>query len=135
MSESNESNDMVHVAAIRRYLRAATKFIDNVSFDEFSQDEEKQYAVAHAIEQAGEHVKKLSESFRADVSSIEWKKIAGMRDYIVHNYEGMDLEILYLSVTKDSKRVIEILTEYIDKNKNFYADTLLDFTRINRPID
>lgn len=135
MSESNKANDMVHIAAIRRYLRAATKFIDNVSFDEFAQDEEKQYAVAHAIEQAGEHVKKLSESFRVGASSIEWKKIAGMRDYIVHNYEGMDLEILYLSVTKDSKRVIEILTEYIDKNKNSYADTLLDFTRINRPID
>lgn len=39
MSESNKSNDMVHVAAIRRYLRAATKFIGNVSFDEFAQDE------------------------------------------------------------------------------------------------
>lgn len=135
MSESNESNDMVHVAAIRRYLRAATKFIDNVSFDEFAQDEEKQYAVAHAIEQAGEHVKKLSESFRADASSIEWKKIAGMRDYIVHNYEGMDLEILYFSVKQDSKKVIEILTEYIDNNKEFYTDNLVDFTRVNKPID
>ncbi|RFT23647.1 toxin-antitoxin system, antitoxin component domain protein, partial [Bifidobacteriaceae bacterium GH022] len=43
-------------------------------------DEEKQYAVAHAIEQAGENVKKLSESFRANVDDVEWREIAGMRD-------------------------------------------------------
>ncbi|RFT23291.1 toxin-antitoxin system, antitoxin component domain protein, partial [Bifidobacteriaceae bacterium GH022] len=53
----------------------------------------------------------------------------------VHNYEGMDLEILYFSVKQDSKKVIEILTEYIDNNKEFYTDNLVDFTRVNKPID
>lgn len=135
MSKSNKTNDMVHVAAIRQYLRTAEKFITNVNFDEFTQDEEKQYAVAHAIEQAGENVKKLSASFRKSVNNVEWREIAGMRDCIVHDYEGIDLEILYSSVKKDSKKVIEILTEYIDKNKEFYNDDLVDFTRVNKPID
>ncbi|RFT23290.1 toxin-antitoxin system, antitoxin component domain protein, partial [Bifidobacteriaceae bacterium GH022] len=36
MSKSNKTNDMVHVAAIRKYLRAAEKFITNVNFDEFT---------------------------------------------------------------------------------------------------
>ncbi len=132
MSKASKSNDMVHVAAIRKYLRAATKFISNVPFNQFAEDEEKQYAVAHAIEQAGEHVKKLSKSFRENTNDIEWKKIAGMRDCIVHNYEGIDLELLYTSVSRDSKQVIEILTEYINKNKSSYSDDLLDFTRVNK---
>lgn len=132
MSKASKSNDMVHVAAIRKYLRAATKFISDVPFDQFAEDEEKQYAVAHAIEQAGEHVKKLSKSFRENTNDIEWKKIAGMRDCIVHNYEGIDLELLYTSVSRDSKQVIEILTEYINKNKSSYSDDLLDFTRVNK---
>ncbi|PNS43208.1 DUF86 domain-containing protein [Gardnerella vaginalis] len=132
MSKASKSNDMVHVAAIRKYLRAATKFISDVPFNQFAKDEEKQYAVAHAIEQAGEHVKKLSKSFRENTNDIEWKKIAGMRDCIVHNYEGIDLELLYTSVSRDSKQVIEILTEYINKNKSSYSDDLLDFTRVNK---
>lgn len=132
MSKASKSNDMVHVAAIRKYLRATTKFISDVPFNQFAKDEEKQYAVAHAIEQAGEHVKKLSKSFRENTNDIEWKKIAGMRDCIVHNYEGIDLELLYTSVSRDSKQVIEILTEYINKNKSSYSDDLLDFTRVNK---
>lgn len=132
MSKASKSNDMVHVAAIRKYLRAATKFISDVPFNQFAKDEEKQYAVAHAIEQAGEHVKKLSKSFRENTNDVEWKKIAGMRDCIVHNYEGIDLELLYTSVSRDSKQVIEILTEYINKNKSSYSDDLLDFTRVNK---
>lgn len=76
MSKSNKTNDMVYVAAIRKYLRTAEKFITNVNFDEFTQDEEKQYAVAHAIEQAGENVKKLSTSFRKNVNNVEWREIA-----------------------------------------------------------
>lgn len=132
MSKASKSNDMVHVAAIRKYLRAATKFISDVPFNQFAKDEEKQYAVAHAIEQAGEHVKKLSKSFRENTNDVEWKKIAVMRDCIVHNYEGIDLELLYTSVSRDSKQVIEILTEYINKNKSSYSDDLLDFTRVNK---
>lgn len=132
MSKTSKSNDMVHVAAIRKYLRAAARFISDISFDQFAEDEEKQYAVAHAIEQAGEHVKKLSKSFRENTNYIEWKKIAGMRDCIVHNYEGIDLELLYTSVSRNSKQVIEILTEYINKNKSSYSDDLLDFTRVNK---
>lgn len=132
MSKASKSNDMLHVAAIRKYLRSATRFISDVSFNQFSEDEEKQYAVAHAIEQAGEHVKKLSKSFRENTNDVEWKKIAGMRDCIVHNYEGIDLELLYTSVSRDSKQVIEILTEYINKNKSSYSDDLLDFTRVNK---
>lgn len=50
MSKASKSNDMVHVAAIRKYLRAAARFISDISFDQFVEDEEKQYAVAHAIE-------------------------------------------------------------------------------------
>ncbi len=39
----------------------------------------------------GEATKKLNEDFRAKYSEIEWKKIAGMRDKLIHDYLGVDL--------------------------------------------
>lgn len=74
MSKSNKTNDMVHVAAIRKYLRAAEKFITNVNFDEFTQDEEKQYAVAHAIEQAGENVKNSQHHSAKTLTTLNGEK-------------------------------------------------------------
>lgn len=48
-------------------------------------------AVIRNFEIIGEATKKLNEDFRATYSDIEWKKIAGMRDKLIHDYIGVDL--------------------------------------------
>ena len=57
---------------------------------------------------------------------------AGMRDCIVHDYEGIDMELLYTSVVRDAPKVVKLLSEYISNNESLYTDTTLDFTRIRR---
>lgn len=132
MSTISPQNDMVHAIKIRMYLQKATNFINNMTLSEFEANEEKQYAAAHAVEQAGEHVKKLSQHFREAMGEVEWKNVAGMRDCIVHDYEGIDMELLYTSVVRDAPKVVKLLSEYISNNESLYTDTTLDFTRIRR---
>ena len=43
----------------------------------------------------GEAVKKLPEDFRAQYPSLEWKKMAGLRDILIHEYFGLDSEIVW----------------------------------------
>lgn len=48
----------------------------------------------------GEATKKLNDYFRAKYSEIEWKKIAGMRDKLIHDYIGVDLWAVWGVVEK-----------------------------------
>jgi uncharacterized protein with HEPN domain len=50
-----------------------------------------QDAVIRNFEIIGEATKKLNYDFRVKYSDVEWKKIAGMRDKLIHDYIGVDL--------------------------------------------
>jgi len=52
-------------------------------------------AVVRNLEVIGEAVKKLPENLRAKHSAVEWKKIAGLRDILIHEYFGLDAEIVW----------------------------------------
>lgn len=78
------------------------------------EDEVLQRACLRSQEVIGEAVKNLSEDFKADHIEIEWKKIAGMRDMLIHQYIGVDWQIVWdvlenkiPQLNKDVKRLID----------------------------
>ena len=76
-------------------------FVKNMSFDGFKKDKKTINAIVRSIEIIGEATKKLPVSLRHKYASIPWKKMAGMRDKLIHEYFGIDLEILWVVVKKD----------------------------------
>jgi uncharacterized protein with HEPN domain len=61
----------------------------------FLEDEKTFDAVVRNLEVIGEAVKKLPEDLRAQHAAVEWKKIAGLRDILIHEYFGLDAEIVW----------------------------------------
>ncbi len=61
----------------------------------FLADTQVQDAVARNLEIIGEAVKHLSDELRAKHPDIPWKRIAGMRDEMIHEYFGVDLNIVW----------------------------------------
>jgi uncharacterized protein with HEPN domain len=61
----------------------------------FEQDEQAFDAVLKNLEVIGEASKRLSASFREAHPEVEWREIAGLRDIIVHQYFGLDLDIVW----------------------------------------
>lgn len=73
----------------------AMKFVENMTFDQFVEDDKTIFAVTRAIEIIGEAVKNIPDEVKLKHPEIPWREIAGTRDKIAHEYFGVDLEIIW----------------------------------------
>jgi uncharacterized protein with HEPN domain len=67
----------------------------------FLKDELVQDAVLRNFEVIGEAAKRLDDTYRADHPQIPWRAIAGLRDVLIHQYEGANLQQVWNIVEKD----------------------------------
>ncbi len=66
-----------------------------LSYDSFCKDESAKRAFVRSIEVIGKAVKQIPLENRARYSEINWRAIAGMRDKLIHEYFGVDYEIVW----------------------------------------
>ena len=79
----------------------ALSFVKNMDYDIFLKDTKTTYAVIRALEIIGEATKKVPSSVKTDYDQIPWKKMAGMRDKVIHEYFGVDLKRVWNTVKND----------------------------------
>jgi uncharacterized protein with HEPN domain len=82
---------------------------------DITDDEVLQRAIIRSLEIIGEASKKIDEDFKFHYSSIEWKKMAGTRDKLIHDYFGVDYDIVWNIIEEKlpslQKEIINILRE------------------------
>jgi len=71
------------------------RYTENMNFEDFSNNELIQDGVIRNLEIIGEAVKNLPDDIKKDYPEIEWRKIAGLRDILIHAYFGVDLEVVW----------------------------------------
>ena len=76
-------------------------FTGGMTFEDFTMDRKTINAVIRSIEVIGEATKRIPKSIRGKYPSIPWKKMTGMRDKMIHEYSGVDVEILWKTVKED----------------------------------
>ncbi|MEO0107729.1 MAG: DUF86 domain-containing protein [candidate division WOR-3 bacterium] len=95
-------------AAIRKFTAGITK-------DDLVADRKTRDAVVRNLEVIGEAVKKLPEAQRSRYPDVAWRRIAGLRDILIHDYFGIDMDIIWEVIQTKlpvlARRVREMLDE------------------------
>ncbi|MGA3110733.1 MAG: DUF86 domain-containing protein [Candidatus Bathyarchaeia archaeon] len=93
-------------------------YVEGLSFEEFSADSKTVDAIVRNFEIIGEATKRISLETKEKYPQIPWKMMAGTRDKLIHEYFGVNLQVLWMAVKEDLPPVkgsIKSLLEKMDK--------------------
>lgn len=93
------------------------RYTENISFDSFMLDEKTIDAVVRNFEVIGEAANRIDPDFRDTNPEIEWKRLRGFRNRIVHDYFGIDYEIVWTIIESYLDELIDWLDTIIEDNK------------------
>ncbi len=88
------------------------------SKDEVIDDAVLSRAIIRSLEIIGEAAKKFDEEFKSEYPYIEWKKIAGTRDKLIHDYFGVDYDIVWDIIETKLPDLQYFIAEIIDESEN-----------------
>ena len=110
-------NIKLYLQDILESILAIEEYTKNLTEDEFYLNRQVQDAVIRRLEIIGEAVKNLEDDFRNKYPQIEWKKIAGMRDIIAHEYFGVKLDRVWLVVRQDIPNLKQKMLVILEESK------------------
>jgi uncharacterized protein with HEPN domain len=100
---------------IKEAISRIKNYIINLNFDQFLYDIKTQDAVVRNFEIIGEAVKLLPDNFKKKFKSIPWNKIASIRDRLIHQYFGVNYEILWTIIKEELTDFLNQINEILSK--------------------
>lgn len=94
-------DDTIYLKHILDAILRVEKYLQDVNMDRFFSDLLLQDGVIRQIEIMGEAAKRVSFEYRTAHPCIPWEDMAGMRDKLIHDYFGVDIEKVWLTTRED----------------------------------
>lgn len=117
MSSKREFVD--YVQDILDAISYIEKFTEGMNYQRFSADAKTVFAVTRAFEIIGEAVKKIPVSVRSQYSQMPWREIAGIRDKLIHEYFGVDTEVVWKTIQKDLPELRLVVKDILKNLKSY----------------
>ena len=102
-------NESLYLGDIQESCEKILRFTKGMTYKEFIHDELHFDAVLRNLEVIGEAVKNISEETRITYPNVKWRKIAGFRDIVAHEYFGVNEETVWDIVRNQIPDLLEIV--------------------------
>ena len=96
---------------IAESTRLAVSYVEQSTKEEFLSDTKTQDSVIRRLEIIGEAARRVSEETRNAYPDLPWKEMIGMRNFLIHDYDDVDIQVVWKTVKKD-------LPDLLDKMKS-----------------
>ena len=109
-----------YLADILTCFQETQEFTRGLDFDAFVKDRKTINAVVRSLEVMGEAAKRIPAEIREKYPEIPWKRMTGMRDKLIHEYSGVDLELIWGVITEELpplKPLFDHLNRYLKKQE------------------
>lgn len=110
-----KKSDSPYVAQMLECIANVRRYIGTMSYQEFLDDSKTQDAVLMQLQQMGEAAKRVSDETRTTVD-VPWKKIAGFRDVIAHEYFDILLSLVWNNIVSELRAVEAPLAAYLHEH-------------------
>ncbi|MBW4085240.1 DUF86 domain-containing protein [Paenibacillus sp. S150] len=94
-----KSKERIILQKLNSYILDVLQYVQGYTFEQFMADKKTVSACAFTVSQMGELAKYISDETQERYPDIPWRSIRGMRNRIVHDYENIDLAVLWGTIT------------------------------------
>ena len=108
------NRDRVYLQDILTAAASAREYLQDVSRERFGALREKQSAVIRELELVGEAARRVSGECREALTDIPWRRLTGMRNFLIHQYDNIDLDTVFDTVMEFLPPLIERLRQVVD---------------------
>jgi len=111
MKEKREVCD--YLSDIFDAIEKIENFTQDLSFEAFAEDEMRVFAVIRALEIIGEAAKNVPLEIKENYPSVPWKEMARTRDKLIHSYFGVDLNVVWKTISKNLPPLKDQISEIL----------------------
>ncbi|MDI6760724.1 MAG: DUF86 domain-containing protein [Candidatus Brocadiaceae bacterium] len=91
------------------------KFVEDMSFEKFKEDDKTSSAVVKKFEIIGEASKNVPEGIKQKYTQIPWKEMAGMRDKLIHIYFGVNYRLVWTAIKERIPQLKPLIKKILDE--------------------
>ena len=111
------NRDESYLLDLSRLCHTILRLAEGMTEAEFQNDERTQLAILYELTIIGEVVKRLSKEFRDRHTEIEWRKIAGMRDRLVHDYDEVKMDLVWRVIKTSIPELLACIAPFLPREK------------------
>lgn len=91
----------LYLSDILSSIKKIEEYTKGMSYAKFSKDDKTLDAVVRNLEIIGEATNQMPDTFKEKHTDVPWRKIISMRNKVIHEYSGVDVEILWQTLKED----------------------------------